>query len=63
MLDLDKLFKESFFLDWLHRLTVAGYNEGITISADHRKEIALLYLDNKTPNEALADYKQLIKEL
>ncbi len=35
------------FLQWLHELTVAGYERNITISADHKEAIMSIYIHSK----------------
>lgn len=54
----DKAVKDPKFLPWLHELTHLGYNKGITVESDHGECVGFLFIEGKTPEQALPEYEE-----
>jgi hypothetical protein len=52
----DKVKDNSEFLQWLHDLTVLGYDQKVIITADHQEVIAFYFIEGRTPLAALFRY-------
>lgn len=51
-----KTFHDPAFLQWLHELTIAGYQNEVMIETDHLEVVTLLFREGKTPEQALPEY-------
>jgi uncharacterized protein YutE (UPF0331/DUF86 family) len=48
------------YMQWLHTVTVLGYDEGIKIPADMEEKVKKMYEDGMTPKEAVEEIKKMI---
>jgi hypothetical protein len=48
------------YMQWLHDLTVAGYEQGIMIEAVHKDVLDLYYHEGRSASDALEQYKDFL---
>jgi hypothetical protein len=54
----EKAMKDPNYLPWLHQLSTLGYEQGVMVESEHAECVGFLFIDGKTPEEALPEYKQ-----
>jgi hypothetical protein len=53
--------KKNKYFEWLHDLTLLGYEENIMISTDHNAAIQYFFASGLTPAATLERYKDFVK--
>ena len=59
---MEEKFYTLDFLDWVHKLTLIGYDQDIIIMSEHSEYVMALYQRGLTPELAFEEYFDFVQK-